>query len=287
MMIQVQDEGNDNEAEDRESYDSKRLGKPLKESSGSSAARDSERTEVDQPSFSSSDNNLGSDVSSLVPDNGSGLREQRSDNKLVGGDGRSSEFSGAVVSKEREYREHNDTGEQRERRSRAERDSDSGGRSDVRQDLRTLAPCKQIDPFQCFRVDPDQVERWWPLVEKGVEYVINKTKAPFTASDVKGYCVKNFAWLIITSDMEGAYAGCTVVAESDLDNFSKRREMLIWVAYSKVPGAAEYTTERLETVAKDHGFGYLVFHSPRPGWVRRAKKLGFTLRERVYEKKLG
>jgi hypothetical protein len=76
------------------------------------------------------------------------------------------------------------------------------------------------------------------------------------------------------------------LAQSALNNFATKPEMLIWVAYSKVPGAAESTLAKVETIAKNLGFGYIVFHSPRDGWKRRAKALGFTLRERVYEKKL-
>lgn len=284
--IQEHDERDNNEATDRVSGRPNPLAKVAKAGTGSAATGDADRDILDQSSVDDSGDISSIEIQSFVPDHGSGLRKQHQNNSSIQPHGRSSELPRTVVLEEREQRGHNDHGEQRGRSTERKRISDRGGRSDVRADRRVLAPRKQVEEFDSFRVDPKDISRWWPLVRSGIDYVIEKTKAPFIAEDVYAYCVKDEAWLIVTYTKKGDYAGCVVVAQAALNNFATKPEMLIWVAYSKVPGAAESTLAKVEIVAKSLGFGYIVFHSPRAGWKRRAKHLGFTLRERVYEKKL-
>ena len=143
------------------------------------------------------------------------------------------------------------------------------------------------EPFDVWKVEGKDLQNWWPLVRSGVEYVIEKTRSRFMAEDVFSYCRRNEAWLFVTHEKNSRkYAGCVVVGQAKYDDFIDQPEMLIWVAYSKTPGAAEFTLKKIEGIAKKLGFGYIIFNSPRDGWTRRAKALGFSLRERIYQKKL-
>lgn len=143
------------------------------------------------------------------------------------------------------------------------------------------------EPFDVWKVEAKDLHNWWPIVRSGVEYVIEKTRPRFIAEDVFSYCRRNEAWLFVTHEKgTRKYAGCVVVGQSKAEEFVDKPEMLIWIAYSKTPGAADFTLKKVEAIAKKLGFGYIIFHSPREGWTRRAKDLGFSLRERVYQKKL-
>jgi hypothetical protein len=234
---------------------------------------------VDKPQINASNDRVGLELPCSVSDHAAKLRRSQ-DDQLKHPHAGTGELSRTTVPEERGH------GGPNRADILLQRNPVSGGSGDVREDSWGVELRRQVDEFTSFRVDPKNVKTWWPIVRSGIEYVIEKTKAPFIAEDVYSYCSRDEAWLIVTYDKQNRYAGCVVVAQSALNNFATKPEMLIWVAYSKVPGAAESTLAKVETIAKNLGFGYIVFHSPRDGWKRRAKALGFTLRERVYEKKL-
>ena len=143
------------------------------------------------------------------------------------------------------------------------------------------------EPFDVWKVEAKELHTWWPVVRPGLEYVIEKTRASFVVEDLFSYCRRNEAWLFVTyTKNPRKYAGCVVVGQAKVDDFAEKPELLLWAAYSKTPGAAAHTLKKVEVLAKSLGFGYIIFHSPRRGWERRAETLGFSLRECVYQKKL-
>ena len=288
MTIRVHDEGDNHTTQAGHSSSGRHLEQVSETDVGHIPEGNPNGTVVDQPSVDDSRRIDNSKVSSAVPDNASGRRKQwgGSDNNVSVRHAVPGELSRSLIPEKREHQRHQDSGEQQQQYTDAR---ERYGSSDVRKDQRIVEHRKHdfLKEFEAVRVEPEHVENWWPLVQTGIEYTVRKTGAPFKAEDVKQYCQRNLAWLLIAYTKDGTYAGCVVIAQSALDNFATKPELLIWVAYSKTPGAAESVLKKVEVIAKKLGFGYIVFHSPRDGWLRRAKDLGFTLRERVYEKKIG
>lgn len=289
-MMQELDEGHRRKKEVGQPSGTRSMEEFVEDSLRSSSTGHPEGTGVDQPSVDVSSNRPGyAEFSSSVPDNVSRRRDIRdnSDDNPGNSNDDSEELSRTIVSKEFEHQKHKDNRVKRRRRANHKWKRDVGGRSAVREDRRKLALGEQVaNEFDALKVDPKDLPTYWPFVLSGIEYVIEKTNPNFVPEDVYNYCARGEAWLIVTYTKKKEYAGFVVVAQSALDNFSSKPELLLWVAYSKIPGAAKSTVAKLEILAKKLGFGYIVFHSPRKGWVRHAESMGFSLRERVYHKKL-
>lgn len=136
------------------------------------------------------------------------------------------------------------------------------------------------------------VTHFWPLVKDGVEYVRGKTHPSWQAQDVYKYLIDGNAWLLITMKDE-RMAGFVILGPKDPCPFTGRRDMLLWIAYSKVKGTTEATMPRLVELARGAGFHALIYQSPRFGYLSRrtgskkqltgvAEKLGFEVREITY-----
>ncbi len=81
------------------------------------------------------------------------------------------------------------------------------------------------------------------------------------------------------------YAGVLVLT-INTDPFSAERSLLIWAAYTCHPMALRYGLAEVKAMAVRGGFGKLVFHSPRRGWMRRLADDGFEISEMKFEKVL-
>jgi hypothetical protein len=168
--------------------------------------------------------------------------------------------------------------------------SSNSGRGDPHADLASgevVSDIEYVDGFLSWKVDKSEVGRWWPLIRPGVEKVIKKTSPSFLPEDVYMHIKQDLAWLIIAFTKEDKkFAGFVIVSRAEKDPFSGREDLLLWIAYSEKAGAVESTLKKVEVLGKSLGFNYVIFHSSRKGWVRRAESLGFHIRERVYSKKL-
>ena len=83
----------------------------------------------------------------------------------------------------------------------------------------------------------------------------------------------------------GSLAGHVVLGQ-EADGFTSSKTLMIWTAFSKVPGAALDTMPVIDSIAKERGYDYITMHSPRKGWLRHAESLGFKLREHVFARKV-
>jgi hypothetical protein len=141
--------------------------------------------------------------------------------------------------------------------------------------------------FVMFHIQPENLMRWWPLVLEGVREVIKRTHPTFSENDVYQILRDNRAWLLPAFEKESKkYSGFVIISQEPADQFTGHRDMLLWMAHSKVPGAVKALMPHLEAIGKQLGFKSVVMHSPRKGWLRLAEQLGFTLRERVFVKAL-
>lgn len=167
---------------------------------------------------------------------------------------------------------------------------DGGGRgvSSADPTLKRLVSGDLVDEkFDSYKIDVKDLGAWWRLVRPGVENVIEKTRPSFIPEDVYSSLKQDHSWLIVTLDKENKeYAGFVIVSRANPDQFSGRQDLLIWLAYSEIKGAVESTLPKVELLGKKMGFNYAIFHSSRKGWERRAKNLGFKVREVIYSKKL-
>lgn len=136
-------------------------------------------------------------------------------------------------------------------------------------------------------IQASKVSKWWPLIRGGVEEVLGKNSPGLIPEDVYSFLVQQRAWLVIAVNKETKrYEGFIVLAEELPNAFVEVPDVLIWIAYSKVPGTAVKLFPHVEKAAKNKGYKRIAFHSARDGWIRRAKTFGFSLTERVYHKRL-
>lgn len=149
----------------------------------------------------------------------------------------------------------------------------------------------------CHVVKAQDLPSYWPLCRPGIEKVrkVTKPTPPWLPEDVYSYCRSGHAWLFVVFRQE-TYAGCVVAGGMRPNEFNGARDMMIWIAYSEIPRAAEFTLPLLEEFARRSGFHFITQTSTRPGMIGRprkknkltglAEKYGFGIREIVYSKPL-
>ena len=142
-----------------------------------------------------------------------------------------------------------------------------------------------VDEFSVVQIPTGKVTRWWDLIRGGIETIIAKNRITFRPEDVYVTLAKNAATLCLTLDSRGMYAGFTILTQ-ERNPFTQENYLMVWFAYSKVRGASEGTMPHLEKIGRELGYSLLIMHSPRKGWERTAVKLGFSLREVVWQKRL-
>jgi hypothetical protein len=136
-------------------------------------------------------------------------------------------------------------------------------------------------------IPANKVSKWWPLIRGGIEEVLGRNSPGLIPEDVYSFLAQKRAWLVIAVNKETKkYEGFVILAEELPNVFLDVPDMLIWIAYSKVPGTALKLFPHIEKAAKKNGYKRIAFHSARDGWQKRAKAYGFSLTERVYHKRL-
>jgi hypothetical protein len=136
-------------------------------------------------------------------------------------------------------------------------------------------------------VSVQHLSKWWPIIRSGVEEVVQKNSPSLIPEDVYSLLRQGRAWLIIAVNADTKkYEGFIILCEELPNSFASEVDLLIWIAYSKIPGTAELLFPKIEAAAKKQGYKRIAFHSHRDGWVRKAKSYGFKLTERVFHKRL-
>lgn len=135
---------------------------------------------------------------------------------------------------------------------------------------------KQINP-----TDGAELQAAWLLARDGLEEVRRKAKASWLAEQVFAAIVAGRATLHI-GYLHGEYAGAVVLAQN-VDPFNGEKSLLVWALYTCAREALYRGLEDVKAIARQHGIGKIIFHSPRRGWERRMKQIGFHVKERIFE----
>lgn len=135
-----------------------------------------------------------------------------------------------------------------------------------------------------------ELDAWWPKVLPAIEDVRAKNHPSWTSAQVLEVLRENRGWLALT--MHGdRIVGVTVIC-GDGDQFAQKSDMLVWIAWADPKNRTmgidrdvrKFTQSIIDRVALNAGFRTIRIHSPRKGWLRVAKELGYELQEYVYVK---
>lgn len=99
------------------------------------------------------------------------------------------------------------------------------------------------------------VRTCWEAIVPGVQTVLDQVPGRYRPEDVYAALVNGSAWLY-------RGAGGFVVLQA------RGGELLVWLAFSAVPGAVARYQAELDELARAGGFRRLVMESNRAGWVR-------------------
>lgn len=141
-------------------------------------------------------------------------------------------------------------------------------------------------------VPAHELQAWWPQVRPALERVREKNKPSWIPEDVYHVLAGGRAALALTFYGQDV-VGVTVVCQ-DGDQFAHRTDLLVWIAWADpenvTRGIAEdvraFTQAKIEEMGRAAGFRILRMHSPRKGWLKVAKQLGYELQEFVFYKRL-
>lgn len=143
--------------------------------------------------------------------------------------------------------------------------------------------------WKALLLSPLDIPLWWSEIEPGVKNVRDKSRhggaVTWKPEDVYAYLRVGQAWAYIALK-DGKFAGFMLGGKARQDPFSQAKGMLIWIAWSKTRGAMEGILPIIEQWAREAGYTYLEMSSSRDGWERRAKQIGFRMRERTYVKSI-
>ena len=124
----------------------------------------------------------------------------------------------------------------------------------------------------------------WPQVLPGLEVVRKRVSPEWMPEDVYATLKTNLATLYMCYS-EGEYMGFMVLAPK-LDEYSGKRSLLVWIAYSKSWQATSEGLHEVYKIAKQGGFQAVHFYSPRVAWGRRLRSEGFMMTEIKFEREL-
>jgi uncharacterized protein YmfQ (DUF2313 family) len=126
------------------------------------------------------------------------------------------------------------------------------------------------------------IRREWDWVKPGVEEILRNAKTlTYRAEDVYAACVNGQAVLWVTS--EGF-----VVSTTEVDNFTGKKTMLLWLAWAKEKGNSLVSRYQsfFERVAREAGYSYLETRSPFLGLMSHLETNGWTVDTVVYTRAL-
>ena len=138
-----------------------------------------------------------------------------------------------------------------------------------------------------------ELDEWWPKVVGAIEDVRAKNSPSWTVGQVLDVLRDNRAWLALT--MYGdRIAGVTVIC-GDGDQFAQATDCLVWIAWADPRNRTlgidrevrMFTQAVIDRVAGNAGFRTIRIHSPRKGWLKVARELGYDLQGYVFCKSVG
>ena len=110
-------------------------------------------------------------------------------------------------------------------------------------------------------LEPANIRDHWDRIRPGVECVISLSAADYRPEDVYSACVQGLAALYV--DDPGF-----VILAPQINVFTGRRELLVWIAYATYGGAIKRYQPEIDALARREGFEALVCWSNRRGFGR-------------------
>lgn len=150
-------------------------------------------------------------------------------------------------------------------------------------------PKKSEREVKLFLIVPEEVEKYWPTVEKGLQEALEKSDDEFTLEHLKGMIQSRGLWMWVV--MVGSEYGGVVVTE--FLRTSKRFWLNIPFCYTVPSGSRESANAGLsveglaevEKVARSFKCTGIKFLSSRRGFAKVAEKTGFEERFVEYVKR--
>lgn len=122
---------------------------------------------------------------------------------------------------------------------------------------------------------PDDLRQWWGFVRPGLLKVLRKTPEGWIPEDVYADCFAGKSMLWVALD-DARPVGFMVLQPRD-------SSLHVWCAYLQEMGFFEEGWQHLLNIAKQGNAQRLTFESWRPGWQRRAMRIGFKPRSWAME----
>jgi hypothetical protein len=123
-------------------------------------------------------------------------------------------------------------------------------------------------------LEPANIRECWESIRGGVQCVIALSKADYRPEDVYAACVQGLAFLYV--DEPGF-----VILAPQVNVFTGRRELLVWIAYAEGQGNIEAYQPQIDAIAQREGFATLTCWTARRGF---AKVPGWREVATVYER---
>lgn len=133
-------------------------------------------------------------------------------------------------------------------------------------------------------IPPADLRGVWPTVKPGIDKCAFHAFGEWIAEDVY-LSIQTGGASIYIWFVDGEYAGLTVLSKKpDFDGVNAH----IWCLYVE-PQYGKYIDQNMkevEQIASKNGCKRLTFHSPRKGWDRRVKTLGFVPTYTIFSKEV-
>ncbi|MHA2064396.1 MAG: hypothetical protein ACXABY_08455 [Candidatus Thorarchaeota archaeon] len=132
------------------------------------------------------------------------------------------------------------------------------------------------------RVNPPRVPEWWPHIQEGLGRALDNSQNFRTLDSIYDELITGnwILWVVVEEDK--------LLGAAITEVLSTERGM-----YCNIPFAFSLNPRRdihsnfldyIENSAREYGFKGVKFISSRPGYARRAKKLGYKLGFQEYRK---
>lgn len=124
-------------------------------------------------------------------------------------------------------------------------------------------------------IKPDELRACWSFIRAGLLTIQNKSPEPWIPEDVYADCYsgRSILWLLAIGNEPVGFGVLQPKGEA----------LHVWCAFLAAPVHFDEAWQHLQTIAKQGKSKRLTFESWRPGWVRRAKQLGFKPRSWAME----
>lgn len=147
--------------------------------------------------------------------------------------------------------------------------------------IRLVEPAPE---WQLLPVAAGDVRGYWSDLEPDLAYVARKIKAEWCPGDIyTALLLRPQAVQLYFAFIHGQRVASLILSLDD-DILTGHRSLTIFITRVTDRRAVEWGLRDIEQIARERGITRIGFHSPRPGWSKRAKDLGFRLYQQTFVK---